>query len=189
MARKKMMRWEGSPAYRWRKMYRGEMFRVSCADLGLPESDWTEEASREAATQWWESKLAEIIGKGKRKVPTPLDAEYRDQWRQKHEEPDDEEQRLAKIVGMARRQGITIPETVDPYIVRYLFGNQRIWEDRFDRDAKPAPTNFRLDHHAELFLDMVKGKVRPKSAREIRLVDHFSGNGHPDQRRRRADHR
>src|SRR5947199_234782 len=62
MARKKLMTWESKPAYRWKKMKAGVMYRVSCADLGLPETQWDEEASRELANEWWEKTFAKIVG-------------------------------------------------------------------------------------------------------------------------------
>jgi len=42
---------------RWRKMYKGRIFTVSCRELGKPE---TKEASYQAANRWWTKKLAEI---------------------------------------------------------------------------------------------------------------------------------
>ncbi len=44
---------------RWRVMYRGKRFVVSCRQLGTPES---KEASYQAANAWWQAKRAEIDG-------------------------------------------------------------------------------------------------------------------------------
>lgn len=57
MARAYRMSWEGAPAYRWKKMYRGKMHRVSCADLGASP---TKEASYQAANEWWGKTVAEL---------------------------------------------------------------------------------------------------------------------------------
>jgi integrase len=64
MARKYEMSWEGAPAFRWVKMYRGTRYRVSCQDLG--SLAWTAEGSYRLANEWWRRKKAEIDG------PTPL---------------------------------------------------------------------------------------------------------------------
>lgn len=39
---------------RWRRMLKGHMYRVSCAELGLPEKLWTESGSRASMRVWWE---------------------------------------------------------------------------------------------------------------------------------------
>ena len=54
------------PQKRWFKKYRGKMYAVSPRTLGCEP---TKEASRQAANEWWEKKLAEIdeaLGKAKR---------------------------------------------------------------------------------------------------------------------------
>jgi integrase len=57
------MSWEGAPAYRWVRMYRGVRYRVSCQELGA--SVWTKEATHPLANEWWRRKLAEL------NIPTP----------------------------------------------------------------------------------------------------------------------
>ena len=44
---------------RWQKMYRGVFYKVSCRQLGAPE---TKEASYRAANDWWRVKLSELNG-------------------------------------------------------------------------------------------------------------------------------
>ena len=58
MGRKYLMSWDGSPNFRWVKMYRGVRYRVSCADLGLAEQLWTKEDSYQLANQWWQRLTA-----------------------------------------------------------------------------------------------------------------------------------
>lgn len=62
---------EGQPAYRWKKMVKGQVFVLLCRAkkpgeekentgwLGLPEEDWTKERSQPAANRFWERKLAD----------------------------------------------------------------------------------------------------------------------------------
>ncbi|MBX9679724.1 MAG: tyrosine-type recombinase/integrase [Gemmataceae bacterium] len=60
MPRKSEMSWEPKPAFRWRKMFKGTMYRVSCAELGLPENQWTELDSVALANEWWRKRVSEI---------------------------------------------------------------------------------------------------------------------------------
>jgi hypothetical protein len=60
MPRKFELSWEGHPAYRWVKMYKGDRYRISCADLGIPQARWTKEDSYQAANAWWTKKRAEL---------------------------------------------------------------------------------------------------------------------------------
>ena len=59
MPRKFLMGFESGPK-RWRKMYKGERYEVYCSGLNLPEDQWTELGSYQAANDWWTAKRAEI---------------------------------------------------------------------------------------------------------------------------------
>lgn len=66
---------EGHPAYRWKKMVRGETWVLLCRAkkegeekertgwLGLREEDWTKERSQHFANEWWEKKSVELARK------------------------------------------------------------------------------------------------------------------------------
>jgi hypothetical protein len=43
MPRQYSMSWEGEPGFRWRKMYKGIVYRVSCQEL--VSAVWTHEAT------------------------------------------------------------------------------------------------------------------------------------------------
>ena len=58
MPRKTIMNWEGNPAYRWVKMFKGKRYRVSCDELVRPR---TKEESYQAANDWWWRKQAQLI--------------------------------------------------------------------------------------------------------------------------------
>lgn len=55
------MTWERSKL-RWRKMYRGKVYTVSCKELDLPP---TKEASYQAANAWWRAKLVQLGGEAR----------------------------------------------------------------------------------------------------------------------------
>ena len=44
----------------WKKMYKGQMYFVNCSELGLPETQWTEKGSYQAANDWWTKKKLEL---------------------------------------------------------------------------------------------------------------------------------
>jgi integrase len=58
MPAKYEMTWEPGPC-RWRKVYRGHTYTISCRKLGVQGS---KEASRQAANAWWVKTKAEIDG-------------------------------------------------------------------------------------------------------------------------------
>lgn len=58
MARKYEMSWEGPPAFRWVKMFKGVRYRVTCVELKA--TVWTKEGSVHLANEWWREKRAEI---------------------------------------------------------------------------------------------------------------------------------
>lgn len=60
MPRAYLMSWEGSPYFRWVKMWKGSRHRVGCHELPITREQWTKEASAPAANHWWETKRAEL---------------------------------------------------------------------------------------------------------------------------------
>ncbi|HKI32903.1 MAG TPA: hypothetical protein VKA46_13710, partial [Gemmataceae bacterium] len=56
MARKLHMTWQASTR-RWFKKHKGQIYAISCRQLGADE---TKEGSAAAANAWWEAKLAQI---------------------------------------------------------------------------------------------------------------------------------
>jgi hypothetical protein len=51
------MTYENKPVARWRKMFKGQIFLVSCNQLG---TEATKEGSWKAANAWWTAKRAEL---------------------------------------------------------------------------------------------------------------------------------
>ena len=60
MPRLILMTWEGPPNFRWSKMYKGTRYRVTCDELKAHVD--TKEATWKAANEWWERKLANLLG-------------------------------------------------------------------------------------------------------------------------------
>lgn len=55
------MRWEGAPAFRWKRTFKKETYRVTCAALGVPRHLWDNKANSVAlANAWWRAKEAEL---------------------------------------------------------------------------------------------------------------------------------
>src|SRR5579875_2203227 len=87
MGLKTDMTWEKAK-FRWRKMYRGKVYTVSCEALGVPS---TKEASYQAANAWWKEKKIELDG-----VVThhPYESvietlEFRRDWCRRHDRADE----------------------------------------------------------------------------------------------------
>src|SRR4051812_2185792 len=60
MPRQYLMNWDGAPNYRWRKLYKGVNYVVTCQQLRPPQ--FTKEASGKLADEWWRKKKAELDG-------------------------------------------------------------------------------------------------------------------------------
>jgi hypothetical protein len=60
MPRKYLMSWDAAPNYRWVKMHKGRRHRITCGELGLPEIQWTQEASYLMANAWWQRTQADL---------------------------------------------------------------------------------------------------------------------------------
>ena len=59
MPRKLSMSWEPS-ANRWKKEFDKKIYRVTCKQLGLPRSQWTQKHSQKHANSWWEQKAQSL---------------------------------------------------------------------------------------------------------------------------------
>jgi integrase len=51
-----LMTWQANRK-RWRKIHKGQLFQVTCSELGVPE---TKEQSYQSANQWWRERLATV---------------------------------------------------------------------------------------------------------------------------------
>jgi hypothetical protein len=159
MPRKYELSWDGEPCYRWVKMYRGRRYRVSCADLGLPREAWTKELSYRAANEWWARKRAELDGPGVEHphAETLADLTRKLAYAGRHGLADEaatlagqvEEVRAApptdgtvfpadpeteRRLEAARLLGVIVPEDLDPHALAVLFGQERVWGERFRRE-------------------------------------------------------
>jgi len=65
MGRKLLMTWDGSPNYRWRKMFKNKIFTITCAELNAPR---TLVGSYQAANSWWKSIEKSASGLGFKKT-------------------------------------------------------------------------------------------------------------------------
>jgi integrase len=191
-----LMTWD-SEHRRWRKLYKGARYVVSCRQLGAVE---TKEGSYRAANEWWRSKQVEIDGT---RLPHPhaetleLLARQRDWARQQGEaglaaqltgrieaterlaedegpEIDDPSERIEA----ARLFGIEVPEDLDPLAARMIFGDGRLWRDRLERD-RPAqqPDDMTIGVQVERWISTQQarveaGEISPGRFRNDRIVMH-----------------
>ena len=148
-----LMTWEPTKS-RWRKMYRGKIYTVTCEALGHPAS---KEASYRAANVWWEERKAELEA---RKPAHPHRAVLEDIGRRKDwaaaHQPDlvpTLEADLA-VVG-------ALPED-DKFASAYL-NEQRVravWADRLDRHhAPPLPADRTIAAQVGRHLGLERARV------------------------------
>lgn len=192
---------EGHPNFRWVKMYNKQRHRVTCEELGLPTSAWTKADSYLAANEWWRKKRAEIDGREAEQHPQAenlAELQRRLEYANRHglhgegarlaeqaertknlEEVEtfiDEE--TTRRLEAARLFGIEIPENLDDKILFSLFGNDRIWGERF-RAEKVVPRDKTIGGQAELFLKQKIDAARKdtKSVNSLEkataALDHF----------------
>lgn len=162
MPRKYRMSWEGAPHFRWVKMHKGKRHRVSCDALKLPRASWTKELSYQAANDWWAKKRAELEGGNDADHPHAefiADLQRKLGYAQRHGMADEAATLAARVeeakvlppddtpsdpetirrVEAARLFGADIPTDFDPEAARQLFGDERVWRERFRRETSVPP--------------------------------------------------
>ncbi|OWK45539.1 hypothetical protein FRUB_01870 [Fimbriiglobus ruber] len=158
MPRAILMSWDAGHR-RWQKMFRGTMYRVTCAQLGLHESKWSKELSYQTANTWWEAKRASLESETVAAHPhrARLDelARMRDASRAAGEhsdadeiademkrvevaEPDDvvdaTHDALMRALLTAFESGIDVHK-LDTRKIAEMFGGETVWRDRAKRSS------------------------------------------------------
>lgn len=162
------MSWDGQPYFRWKKMHKGTMHRVSCDDLGLPKTKWTKQDSYLLANAWWESKRGTLT------VCSPIDQKI--EWAkinapeevealefEKAQEPGFNLEASTARDYLESFEGIVLPEnaTLDT-----ILGDGKVWQERFSRQAA-IPKESTLSTLLDQFKVLVGRNQKPKSYREI----------------------
>jgi hypothetical protein len=108
MPRKYEMSWQGAPYYRWRRMYQGVRYVVTCEELNAPL--FTEEGSYRLANRWWREKMAELT------KPTPeeeIKTRYqKEDLREKIAEGEAARGMLAALEGRSVDRVMVFPSTI-----------------------------------------------------------------------------
>lgn len=182
MARTALMSWEGHPYYRWVKMYRGQRYRVSCDDLGLPETQRTKEGSYQAANHWWRQKKQTIDGadqsdrphaaaiadlQKKEAIAAALGFEdEREQLRREIARIGDLDaadspglsSEAIQLIEDAKMFGIHVESDADPQVLETIFGRDRIWGDR-QRRVQTVPADRTINAAAAAYLKQKRVEV------------------------------
>ena len=149
MPRKLSMSWEPS-ANRWKKEFDKKIFRVTCKQLGLPRSQWTQKHSQDHANSWWELK-AQALGvakianhphaaglheirrrmqlakkRGHSKAIACLQNKFEEIKRLPADEDPDLDDIGIKLAGL-RSMGIVTSDPLDPITTDVLFGSGSFW--------------------------------------------------------------
>ena len=182
MAREKLMTWV-KIRKGWMKMYRGKTYSVSCKQLNCPP---TEAASWMIANGWWEVKQKEIdaldgIKTSVHPHQTLIDElAVKLEWAQKNG-AEDEARRLSEqltsaqklteaddtpqedftnTIKIAEQFGITIPEDTDPMVIKGLFGDVALWNDRISRSKTLAKSpNKSAQYQVDEWVGLLRASV------------------------------
>lgn len=134
MPRSHLMTWEKSTR-RWRKMFKGQVYVVSCRQLDAPE---TKEGSYQAANEWWLKQKAELDG-----VPTPrpnegwiTELERRKSWAQSQ---GDQTLTAALEKDISRLESEGIGDLSPSLARRTYLPEGELWEDRLSRILPAGP--------------------------------------------------
>lgn len=186
MGRAYDMVWEGQPNYRWVKCYRNQRYRVTCEQLGTPRS---KEDSYKQANQWWRLKKAELDN---RAVPPEYEVALRDIDRKikyakafapdleaglqsargailaspPGDSPLPDEEEIERKIKLAELFGIRVPDGCDPMVLQEIFGDRRLWQERFVR-AGLVEHQKTLGVCLEEFLNEARLKQKPATYKEM----------------------
>jgi integrase len=165
MAINDLMTWEPKKD-RWRKLYKGKLYTISCQKLGVPA---TKEASYKAANAWWQAKKCEIDGE------TPFVAvidelKKRRDWLLSHGEAGraaDYDTAISDVIEWkpddvqvdTARQEVSLP--VSDVWQRIASPSPEVWEDRIERDRpESTPDDKTIKAQTERWLAVQEVKVK-----------------------------
>ena len=186
MPRSYMMSWEGSPNYRWSKMYRGLRYRITCDELRVPR---TKEESYQAANEWWRNKLAELqvekIDEDRFETLSQLDRKLtfalthapdlvaklqRARTEASTATPTDiimdDEKTVDANLEAARMFGISVPDDLDPELLQYFFGDKKLWAERF-RTQRHVDKEKTLQANIDRFLSLERLHQKPATYKDL----------------------
>lgn len=186
------MSWEGEPAFRWVKMYKGERFRVGCHELPIGPDQWSKEASGGAANEWWAKTLTALQARSAEAHPysTVIDqVTTRLDYCISHGRAEDAELLKEELQRLTTNENPefddeTLVETESQEELRkrkadLVFGQHEVWEDRLERTHRP-PHEATVGGHVERYVkerqaEAVQGVRSHENADSIkRSLRHFT---------------
>jgi integrase len=158
------MSWEAR-SRRWWKQRDGKRFVVSCRQLKkqgyLPaDAPETKEGSYKAANQWWNDRVSGRVGFD-RTGEEEVERRKRVWAARTGLELPPEGRTIAEYVKIAETFGVVVPPDLDPVVARMLFGDERIWADRFRRERqRAAPTEESVGKLIDDYLGLFRSRNR-----------------------------
>lgn len=140
------------------------MFRISCADLHLPEASWTKDASYLSANAWWEKKVAEIAAPAARQT-AEIDALVDNIANHAVEEGiNGNITKTLALLGEKIKDGLTL----DRAMARVVAVAESV------NIPKSGPAEFSLNTHTKLFIADERnraesGDVKPETYGELQV--------------------
>ncbi len=165
MPRAHLMSWEGAPYFRWVKMRRGVRYRISCADLRAPL--FTKEGSAAQANDWWRKKLSEIEGRSARIEEFRRVAREEDELSRLYREVSDLVKERNQLRDRLLAFEAQVADEEGPACAERSLEAQVDLDKVLEMSAPGAttPGDKRLRHHADRFLALAQGEMRPVTYR------------------------
>ena len=165
MARKYLMAWEPTP-HRWAKMHKGQRYYINCADLGLPESLWTKEASYQAANEWWLKQVG--TKKNEPGTPEAMNTVLEATLGKPIENKLDESMALANLMD----DWNTMPADLRKKVAMMILGKDRLEQIEHETtkvlEAAAIDKTYRLEANVRQFLELEQAKKRkPRTFGEL----------------------
>ena len=138
---------------------------VSCRQLKrlgyLPaDTAETKEGSYKAANQWWTDQEHERIVFD-RTGEEEVERRKREWAARNGMDLPPEEQTIADHIQIASMFGVEVPPNLDPFIAKTVFGDDRVWADRFRREQQDAvPSDRSIGKWVEDYLEVFRSRNR-----------------------------
>lgn len=155
---KLLMTWEPAKS-RWRKMYKGRIYTVSCDALGCPGN---KAHSYQAANAWWAAKRAEIDNQtpaAKRSYEVETLEKRRD-WARSHGQAE----QAAGYTSFIKDLSDGVMDDLHPSIVRDMVfpsdQSNAVWQDRLSRDQVKVPEERLMGKQIKSYLELQTARAK-----------------------------
>ncbi len=155
---KPKMTWEPAKG-RWRKMYRGKIYTISCDALGCPGN---KADSYQTANAWWTAKKAEIdnqqpSGKWSHEIRT---LEQRRDWVRAHGQADKASGYTSLIRDLSGGKMDDLHSSIVAQMIHPSDQADAVWNDRLSRDQPRVPEERLMGKQIDRYLEFQMARAK-----------------------------